>query len=310
MGMLLKMKGGFRIMKSKYFLVGLFFLVVTMLLASCSGENKDILKYSIVEKEDTSYLNTPRMVYRIILDVDRLPLDKEMEETAIAIWEKGNKNWEEFTVFIYLPEMDIHSLAYGVGEFRQNGLLEFKKNKYALIETKWEVTETKTIENNIQSPEAKEYKIELSAIDEGERKVKININTNFPDGTKLHIWVKRIYYEGGDLNIKYAGEIFTKDVSVKNGKIELLIDVDDSGWYNEYYRKAEEYKSIIDLPGITHTSPEIEISVLFNPKRDQSKDILETLGYNGEFIKGSGVDESGNFNVYRISKNLEIPFQK
>ena len=259
-------------MKRKYFFVILFLLVVTMLLVSCGGENKEILKYSITEKQDVSYLNTPRMVYRIILDVDKLPLDKEMEKTAIDIWEKGNKNWKEFTVFMYLPEMDTKSLAYGVGEFNQTGLTEFKKNEYALIETKWEITETKIIENRIQSSEAKEYKIELSAIDEGERKVKININTNFPEGTNLHIWVKRIYYEGGDLNTEYAGEIFTKDVSVKNGKIELLIDIDDSGWYNEYYKKAEEYKGIIDMPGVTHTSPEIEISVLFSPKREQSKD--------------------------------------
>lgn len=297
-------------MRRKYFLVTLFLIVVTMLLVSCGGENKEILKYNIAEKEDVSYLNTPRMVYRIILDVDKLPSDKEMKETAIAIWEKGNKNWEEFTVFIYLPEMDIHFLAYGVGEFRQNGLLEFKKNKYALIETKWEVTETKTIENKIQSPEAKEYRIELSTINEGERKVKINIDTNFPDGTKLHIWVYRSYYEGGDLSTEYAGEFFAKDISVKSGKIELLIDVDDSGWYNEYYRKAEEYKGIIDMPGVTHTSKEIEISVLFTPKGDQSKDILEILGYNGEFIKGPGVDDSGNFNTYRVSTSSAIPFQK
>ncbi len=99
------------------------------------------------------------------------------------------------------------------------------------------------------------------------------------------------------------------DIS-KSGKIELLIDVDDSGWYNEYYRKAEEYKGVIDMPGVTHTSSEIEISVLFTPKGDQSKDILETLGYNGEFIKGPGVDDSGNFNTYRVSTSLAIPFQK
>ena len=296
-------------MRNKFYLLVLV-LIMAMLLVSCGGENKEILKYSVEEKQDVSYLNTPRMVYRIILDVDKLPSDKEMEKTAIAIWEKGNKNWEEFTVFIYLPEMDIHSLAYGVGEFRQNGLLEFKKNKYALIETKWEVTETKTIENRTQSPEAKEYKIELSAIDEGERKVKININTNFPDGTKLHIWVYRPYYEGGDLSAEYAGEFFAKDISVKNGKIELLVDIDDSGWYNEYYRKAEEYKGVIDMPGVTHTSKEIEISVLFTPKGDQPKDILETLGYNGEFIKGPGVDEAGNFNIYKVSTSLAIPFQK
>jgi len=297
-------------MKKKYFFIILFLLAVTMLLVSCGGENKEISKYSITEKQDVSYSNTPRMVYRIILDVDKLPSDEEMERTAIDIWGKGNKHWKEFTVFMYLPGMDTESLAYGIGEFNQNGLAEFKKNEYALIETKWEVTETKTIENRIQSPEAKEYKIELSAINEGERKVKININTNFPDGTKLHIWVYRPYYEGGDLSTEYAGEFFAKDISVKSGKIELLIDVDDSGWYNEYYRKAEEYKGVIDMSGVTHTSKKIKISVLFTPKGDQSKDILETLGYNGEFIKGPGVDESGNFNTYRVSTSLDIPFQK
>ena len=152
-------------MKNKYYLL-ILVLIIAMLSVGCGGENKEVLKYNVEEKEDVSYLNTPRMVYRIVLNVDKIPSDKEMEETAIAIWEKGNKNWEEFTVFIYLPEMDIHSLAYGVGEFRQNGLLEFKKNKYALIETKWEVKEIKTTENKIQSPDAKEYNIELSAIDE------------------------------------------------------------------------------------------------------------------------------------------------
>jgi len=300
-------------MLNKKTLMLIFLLLFLPLLVGCQPNTvneTEILKYSITEKQDISYLNNPRMAYRIILDVDKLPSDKEMKKTAIAIWEKGNKNWEEFTVFMYLPEMDTKSLAYGVGEFNQTGLTEFKKNEYALIETKWEITETKTIENKTQSPEAKEYKIELSAIDEGERKVKININTNFPDGTKLHIWVYRPYYEGGDLSTEYAGEFFAKDISVKNGKIELLVDIDDSGWYNEYYRKAEEYKGVIDMPGVTHTSKKIEISVLFTPKGDQPKDILETLGYNGEFIKGPGVDESGNFNTYRISTSLDIPFQK
>jgi len=172
-------------------------------------------------------------------------------------------------------------------------------------------TQPKPIENKpTTKPQTKEYNIELSAIDEGERKVKININTNFPDGTNLNIWVKRIYYEEGDLNTKYSGDIFTKDISVRNGKIELLVDIDDSGWYNEYYRKAEEYKGVIDMPGVTHISKEIKISVLFTPKGDQPKDILETLGYNGEFIKGPGVDEFGNFNVYRVSTSLAIPFQE
>ena len=156
----------------------------------------------------------------------------------------------------------------------------------------------------------KEYYVDLNVEDIGSRQIKINIKTNFPDGTNLHIWVKRIYYESGDLSIRYAGDIFSKNISVKDGKIDLLIDVNDSDWYNEYYKKAEEYKGIIDYPGISHVSPEVGISVLFTPKGNHPMEILDILGYDGEFMKGSGVERSGNFNVYRISKNLGIPFQK
>lgn len=52
-----------------------------------------------------------------------------MKNTAINIWENGNKSWKEFTVFIYLPEMNSGLTAYGVGEFNNNGLVSFDKNK-------------------------------------------------------------------------------------------------------------------------------------------------------------------------------------
>lgn len=156
----------------------------------------------------------------------------------------------------------------------------------------------------------KEYYVDLNVEDIGSRQIKTNIKTNFPDGTNLHIWVYRTYYESGDFSIRYAGDMFSKDINVKDGKIDLLIDVNDSGWYNEYYKKAEEYKGIIDYPGISHISPEVKISILFTPKGNQPAEILEILGYDGEFMKGSGVEKSGNFSVYRISKNLEIHFQK
>jgi len=129
-----------------------------------------------------------------------------------------------------------------------------------------------TLENSI---EVKEYYVDLNVEDMGSRQIKTNIKTNFPDGTNLHIWVKRIYYESGDLSIRYAGDIFSKNISVKDGKIDLLIDVNDSDWYNEYYKKAEEYKGIIDYPGISHISPEVDISVLFTPKGNHPIEILK-----------------------------------
>ena len=90
------------------------------------------LSYEIVKKEDVSYLNTPRMVYRVVLSVDEPPIEDKMKEVAQYLWESGNTKWKEFTVFLYLPSMNTNSVAYGIGEFRPKGLLEFTVNEWAL----------------------------------------------------------------------------------------------------------------------------------------------------------------------------------
>ena len=90
------------------------------------------LNYEIVKKEDVSYLNTPRMVYRVVLSVDETPKEDKMKEVALYLWENGNTKWKEFTVFLYLPSMNSNSAAYGIGEFRPEGLLEFKVNEWTL----------------------------------------------------------------------------------------------------------------------------------------------------------------------------------
>ena len=90
------------------------------------------LKYTIIEKNDVSYLNTPRMVYRILLDVDDIPSENSMRDLATEIWRKGNNKWAEFTVFIYLPGMNTNSMAYGVGEFRPSGMKFFNINQNSL----------------------------------------------------------------------------------------------------------------------------------------------------------------------------------
>lgn len=105
------------------------------------SKSTEVLKYRIVERDDVSYLGTPRMVFRIIVEVDRLPSENQLKKTAIHIWEDGNKGWKEFTVFIYLPDMDTNDIAYGIGEFRPYGLKEFRIEDYALYGTKWKAAE-------------------------------------------------------------------------------------------------------------------------------------------------------------------------
>lgn len=70
---------------------------------SNSQQKHEILKYQIAKQQDISFMNIPRMVYRIMLEVDSLPTEIEMRNTANYLWGNGNKNWKEFTVFIYLP---------------------------------------------------------------------------------------------------------------------------------------------------------------------------------------------------------------
>jgi len=110
-------------------------IVIAIVVGLRSGE---VLQYIIIETEDISYAGTPRMVYRVVVEVEEIPVKEKLEKTAIQIWEDGNKDWKEFTVFMYLPDMDTHLLAYAIGEFRPQGLEEFSIQKAALYGTKWE----------------------------------------------------------------------------------------------------------------------------------------------------------------------------
>jgi len=78
------------------------------------------------------------MVYRVALEVEKVPDKKTMKEAAIEIWGDGNRKWKEFTVFMYLPEMNTKGAAYGIGNFTRIGLKEFKVMDASLCGTKWE----------------------------------------------------------------------------------------------------------------------------------------------------------------------------
>jgi hypothetical protein len=96
------------------------------------------IKYEIVEKKDISFAGTTRMVYRIILKLDRLPSKKELETLSFNIWKNGNQQYSEFTIFSYMPGMDAYSTAFGVSEFKSSGLEYITLNEGALWGTKWE----------------------------------------------------------------------------------------------------------------------------------------------------------------------------
>lgn len=274
--------------------------------ASKSDKKAEILNYTISEKQDISYINTPRMVYRIVLDIDSIPAEENMRNTAISIWEDGNKNWKEFSTFFYLPEMNTGLMAYGIGEFNQAGLVEFKTDENALYGTKWEIKKPEVIMEEIPISEKKDYSITIVPALSG-RELKIGIKTDFPDGTILYVDVHRIHFLKGS-NEEYAGEIFERDFVVNQGSIETTVQIDDSDWYNEHLQLVKDLPN--DIQPISKISENITVSVMFSPKRDQPANILMILGTDGEYVGGVGAENDLGFTVYRVSKEVKIPLQK
>jgi len=289
--------------------------LISLIITSCvskSDKESETLDYTISEKQDISYLNTPRMVYRIILNVDSIPTVNEMKNTAISIWEKDNRNWIEFTTFLYLPEMNTSMMAYGIGEFNQDGLVKFDLNEHSLSGTKWEMKETKQIEKEVYTSELKEYAIDLSAVKIRAREIKISIKTDFPDGTNILLSVGRTHFLKGS-NDEYSGEIFSKDFPVNQGTIETTVNIDDSKWHDEHQRLVRAIPD--DIQPIASISDNISISVLYSAARTQPSDVKKILGARGEFVTGKGADKfgtgkAGPITTFRVSKELNFPFQK
>ena len=291
-------------------------VLISLILISCktdsnSKQKSEILKYQIAMAQDISIMNNPRMVYRIMLDVDTIPTNIEMRNTASYLWENGNKNWKEFTVFLYLPYMSIESTAYAFGEFNTNGLVTFTTNEAALYGTKWENKEIKEDLKEIKltrindgeikeipDTRIKEYKIEISVTNAGERRVRININTNFPDGTNLFLSTYRIYYTKGD-TIGYGGDLPEKVFSVKDGKYETIMLINDKEWYDRYQSIAKIEPS--DFPQITKISDKITINVMYTAARNQPVNVTEILGTRGEFVTGKGSEHFGTGTAGRLT---------
>jgi len=61
-----------------------------------------------------------------------------MSQVAESIWRDGNQGWDEFTVWLYLPGMEIKSLAYALVVFRNTELIHFKINHASRWGTKWQ----------------------------------------------------------------------------------------------------------------------------------------------------------------------------
>ncbi len=277
--------------------------------------NVEPLDYEVIERKDISYAGKPRMAYRVVLNAGELPSEAEMRRTAEAIWGDGNKHWSEFTIFMYMRGMDTEGASYVVAEFRASRLADFKIQDFALYGTKWRSLEEEGKQADDkwavgkQMEKVKEYTVDLGVTKTGPRQIEIGVDTNFPNGTNLLVSVSRTYYQKAKSD-PYAGEILSRDVAVTNGKINLIVNVDDRGWYSEFQGKKNQFEGLGVFSDIERISPEVEVGVMFSPKRHQPSRVLGLLGRNAENVKGKGAKRTGSFTTYSVSKNVGIPFKK
>jgi len=177
----------------------------------------------------------------------------------------------------------------GRGVFFNNGL--------------WE--KTTSVDETPQLAAAKDYLIKIDVQNPSGRRINVKVTTDLPDQTNLHVTVKRIYFQENKPEA-YSGEFHSQDHTVKDGQIQLAVDVDDSIWFKQRQSKKKQFTELGIWEEIAKISPDVKVSVLFSPRRTQPQHILETLGTRGEFI----ANREPTFNSLRVEKTIPLPFKQ
>jgi len=114
--------------------IAAYALVAAFAACACAfASGAESYTYRVVEKQDTSYGATKRMVYRLYLDTQTTPDQDRMKATAEQVWRNGNQRWNEFTVFMIFGKIkDFNAGAYGIAEFTPSGLIDFRINTVPL----------------------------------------------------------------------------------------------------------------------------------------------------------------------------------
>lgn len=109
------------------------YTLVAAFTVCASASGAEVYTYRVMEKQDTSYGATKRMVYRLYLNTQTTPDQDRMKATAEQVWRNGNQRWNEFTVFMIFGKiMDFNAGAYGIAEFTPSGLSDFRINTVPL----------------------------------------------------------------------------------------------------------------------------------------------------------------------------------
>jgi hypothetical protein len=109
------------------------YTLIVVLLVCASAFGAEPYPYRLMDKQDTSYGGTKRMVYRVYLNTQTLPDHERMKATAKQAWQDGNRKWNEFIVLMIFGQLkDFNAGAYGIAKFTPSGMIDFRVNDVPL----------------------------------------------------------------------------------------------------------------------------------------------------------------------------------
>lgn len=97
-----------------------------------------IVPYIVIECYDIGLAGSLRKACRVLLSVDEIPAEIQINKVFTKIYKERGLVYNEFTIFFYLPGMNMNHSAYYVGEIKRN-YTDFKLqvNNASLVGTKW-----------------------------------------------------------------------------------------------------------------------------------------------------------------------------
>jgi len=126
-----------------------FFLITTVIVAVGSFVNdnqtdkKELVSnfnFKRLPLEKVGLPSQNRAIQRLVIETDSIISKQNLQNFSVKYWKDNSlNNYTEFTLFIYLSDMNTNQSAYCLAEFNKDGVLNrFSINKTSLLGTKWD----------------------------------------------------------------------------------------------------------------------------------------------------------------------------
>ncbi len=285
---------------------------VMIISTSASSAQETMLAYQIAHREVMTTAGGLNALNQVIVATDSIPSEQSLRAVSEAIWRDKNVMWGEFTVFIFLKDMNLEGSSYAIARFTPAGIQNFSLQQFSLKGTRYldltpVVVASKAIDT-LQKQQAIEYDVSLVAKKPSPHRILVTGSTNLPDNTLVSINISRPYLRQGS-DQEYLGHISKKVVAVKGGMFELNDTVVDYRWYTALVER-KKVDTNNEFTGFRSISPRVKVVATISTADQTVSAVVARLGALGEKMNGPLVVKGPKSAVLEQSAITEIEFQK